>query len=686
MKAAAILGFSLYCSFGLGQSNSLLINEVQAANDRTIEAPGGSFPDWLEIYNPTSRSIDMLGMRLVVPGQIHVIDIPLKIPPKGFRVLWCDGTEGIGADHLSFKLSRNGGSVILIASDGVSILDVFTWPQLYADESLGRRPDGSRTWKIFPEASPGRTNKLSAGSSERPPALASSIEQKEGKQRIEFSAIANTIRYTLDGSDPSGAHARRYTAPIEVDRTTAIRARACDEHNVAGPEYARTIMIGEPAPTGAIILDSLDLWDRENGIGTNGPTANYSRTGREWERPAFFQLGDTGKATPVGIRISGSGSRTLPKRSYKLYGRRRYGTPPDVLRDVTGQAYDELMLRADASPNAFLRNLLMEKLVLMDDLDLAVQPSLPLSLLINGRYEGLYRLMPPKDEQWLQDISGAKNVDVLDGPAYEVLTGGSNGHFLQGLDHLRSKAPIDTLKKYFDLGSLIDLACIDMFTGRGDHDLNVRIYRPREKNGVWRWVLFDMDLWAPVEDNSLQRMLSANTMESPYLPEIIAHDELRRMFLKRFSALVAGTFDPKRVIPLADSLHHANRTEQLRDHERWKGQLQRPDPDASLAELKEFFQHRGEFVLEHLADRTGRKLKKVDIEVPDGSLATMFLDGSQLPAGRNVIGLFEGIPMDVEIQPKAGVQFQGWTGVKGTDTIITFDPKHVRQLKPRLRR
>ncbi|MBK8340839.1 MAG: CotH kinase family protein [Flavobacteriales bacterium] len=71
---------------------------------------------------------------------------------------------------------------------------------------------------------------------------------------------------------------------------------------------------------------------------------------------------------------------------------------------------------------------------------------------------------------------------------------------------LERGAPLDSIAMMIDVESLIELACFDLWTGRADADLNMRCYRPAQPGGRWRWVLYDMDLWAPPEDPSVERL------------------------------------------------------------------------------------------------------------------------------------------------------------------------------------
>ncbi len=682
MKAVSLA----FCLFWVAHShaqNPVLINEIQASNQRTLISADGGSPDWIEIYNPTSRSVDLMGMRLVIAGDQYAIENPLKVPPRGYRLLYCDGRSELGPDHLPFRLSRESGSLLLIAPNGTKIIDVFTWPKLYADESIGRQPDGARTWKIFSEPSPGKSNNASIGAAERTAGITAdpSPGHFESAFTLTLNANGDRIIFTTDGSEPGSENGSEYTGPIPIEKNTVIRARAFTKEGIGGQEFAGTYHIKTDRPSVSLIIDRPDLWDTLSGIGSNGPTANYSRIGREWERPAWFQKDTT--TIPVGLRISGSGSRGLPKRSFKLYARNRYDSPTTPFRFRDGSKYDEAILRADASPHAFLRNTLIEAIAADPRIELAVQPSEPIDLYLNAEYHGLYRWMPPKDAQWLRELTGAEEVDVLEGPAQEIVEG-SDEHYKWGLSKLLVGAPIDTLENYFDLESLIDLACFDLFTGRADHDLNVRTYRTRTEDGRWKWVLFDMDLWAPVTDHSLERMATSPGIETPYFPQLLADPDLQKMLLGRMGAMNATVLSPENTTTIADSIYQRHRPDLERDHELWKDRMNYPSPGTSYSELKDFLQARGAIVLKQLADRSGKKLELVSIEVPEASAGKMFINGLPLRPGRQKFQLFSGIEYTIELELEEGHRLIAWSGSKEKGNSISFDPARTRTIKPRI--
>ena len=132
----------------------VVINEVSADNNIYINDLQKK-ADWIELFNTTSKDIDLSGMYLsdkvsnpekwqIGSGLSSDNAISTIIPAHGYRIVWCDKEEGIWDLHAPFKLGNEDKSqVILSASDG-SWRDTLTYCAHLHTESVGRYPDGSR--------------------------------------------------------------------------------------------------------------------------------------------------------------------------------------------------------------------------------------------------------------------------------------------------------------------------------------------------------------------------------------------------------------------------------------------------------------------------------------------------------------------------------------------------------------
>jgi len=143
----------------------LVINEFLASNDANISDEEGGFDDWVELYNGTSEAIDIGGMYFTddpedtEPNQIPTTDASLTtIPAGGFLILWCDKEPEQGVLHINTKLSSGGESVVLIDTDGLTVVDTYTFDAQEADVSMGRTTDGADTWTTFTAPTPGASN------------------------------------------------------------------------------------------------------------------------------------------------------------------------------------------------------------------------------------------------------------------------------------------------------------------------------------------------------------------------------------------------------------------------------------------------------------------------------------------------------------------------------------------------
>ena len=82
-----------------GAWSTVLINEFMPSNQSTITDEAGAYPDWIELYNPGSRDVDLGGWfmsdDLENPDK-SVLSDELSIPAGGFLLLWADSDEDDG--------------------------------------------------------------------------------------------------------------------------------------------------------------------------------------------------------------------------------------------------------------------------------------------------------------------------------------------------------------------------------------------------------------------------------------------------------------------------------------------------------------------------------------------------------------------------------------------------------------
>ncbi len=142
--------------------STVVINELMAANDKTVLTPGGKFEDWVELFNRGERPVDVSGFFLSDSGESpRKWSFPAGtiIPAGGYLVIWADKNPRAGRGlHAGFKLSRDGEGVYF--SDSKGLLDQVKFGRQASGVSFGRSPDGTATWRsLTPSA--GKTNRRS---------------------------------------------------------------------------------------------------------------------------------------------------------------------------------------------------------------------------------------------------------------------------------------------------------------------------------------------------------------------------------------------------------------------------------------------------------------------------------------------------------------------------------------------
>ena len=135
----------------------VMLNEVLASNASLTDTDGGT-PDWVELYNPSSETVNLGGMSLsddpTLPRR-WVIPAGTTLPSGGYlRVRFSSDHQAslIAGPILDsgFGLNDRGDKVLLYDSDarGAALLDSVAFGLQAADVAIGRVPDGSGAWGI----------------------------------------------------------------------------------------------------------------------------------------------------------------------------------------------------------------------------------------------------------------------------------------------------------------------------------------------------------------------------------------------------------------------------------------------------------------------------------------------------------------------------------------------------------
>jgi len=173
---------------------TVLINEVMADNQSTVQDEDGDYDDWFELYNAQAQPIGLSGMYLT-DDYYDPLKWPLPdtvIPPYGHLLFWADDEEGEGPLHTNFTLEKRGEIIGLSETQrfGVVTVDWLVFDAQHSDTSFGPCSDGGEDWRFFEweDASPGYANYMCGD------VTADCV--------INLSDVIYLARYYLEDGDP----------------------------------------------------------------------------------------------------------------------------------------------------------------------------------------------------------------------------------------------------------------------------------------------------------------------------------------------------------------------------------------------------------------------------------------------------------------------------------------------------
>ncbi len=681
--------------------SSLSLNEIMASNVTAHAGPRGQYEDWIEIHNRGEAEVDLAGYFIVddwpdkalwqIPaGQAH----RTTVPAGGYRLLYADGEPEAGADHLPFRLSKDGEQVVLIAADGTSLVDSLSFPQQLRDVSYGR-PSNDISRGYMPEPTPGAANSRGFSTFVRPPAIAPASGMFDDAAAVSAQPAdsGDQVRYTLDGSDPT-ASSPLYSGPVSITRTVVFKARSFAAGALPSTVVARIFLVGaeHALPVMAVLTDPANLHDPERGILVN------DRPGRAWERfveLAFFEEGGLGFQVPAGLRLQGNtGPREYRKKSFRAYFRGGYGAddleyplhPGDWVtrfnRLVLRSGYDDSLEPTERFTNrggTLLHDPLASELWSRTG---GLTPRSRFAVLyLNAEFTGIYDLKQNVDEDFVQDHLGYEAIDLVrtrwdstelvhgDKDKWDAMLRFFADHSLVDDDLLASASC------YLDLDNFIDLQALVHAIHYRNWAYGVYAFREKDPDRPWQWTIWDADRTFDNADwNGFTTLFNPLNRELDRLltKRLLANQSFRTRFINRFADLFNTTFSGPQVQVLIDSLAQTIAAEIPAEVERWDSSVATWERNVGLMED---FVHRRPVVvrrqMEEFFELDGQALLTVEVEGP-GEVQVNTVVPSAYPWSGTY---FLQVPLPLQARPAPGHRFAGWSDPQLPDQpAITLTP------------
>ncbi len=527
----------------------------------------------------------------------------------------------------------------------------------------------------------------------REPAVRFSEEEAFQEEAFELTLrcglSGGTIRYTLDGSDPT-MQSRIYEGPIPIEaglpeKVTVVKA-AVFQNGEPGKICTQTYFVGKGVSelfdvmVVSLSADEKVLYDEETGI-----LANYGEEGEngEWDRPAYVEFyepdGTRMLAQGTGIAISGHGSREFAQKSFKLISDSVYDPEhptfeydffeTDMAGNEKGQSYNRLVLRNGGSDHegTMLKWNVVSRLG--KDSGMVCAGARPGILFLNGSYYGIIQLQEKYTRYNIAHAIGAQKDDIEKYEPNEINSARFGGYYNQLRQDLNDPKRMESLERQVDMTDMLKHYAVNLIMNNVDWPYhNFLSWKCAETSssaygdGKVRFFLYDLD--AVYQDTTGYEVPD----EFAYLMEEPVEDATDTLYLLMQSELYRTRF-VNLVCDLTATVYQEDHVLRLieEENEKLAGSMElyyteeeRMRQQAAVDRMKEAAEESGIRVHEGLQEY----LKAADpytlrLELPDGiqvSFSEIRLKGGESYTGT----YYHNYPLTLTAEPENGQEFYGW--------------------------
>lgn len=682
----------------------LVINEYSASN-RNFNDGFNRNEDWVELYNASPDTyFNLAGYHLS-----NNVNNPTKwqiqsgvIPPNSRVLIFCS-SRNIASGlvmHASFDLTQTDPDEIVIADPSGNIVESIEMFVTQTNHSYGRASDGSSTWKVFTNPTPGQTNANGFSNYATKPAMSVAPGKYPGPISVALSSTGTNevIRYTINGATPTVA-SPLYTGPIAINQSTVLRARSFSSQGDILPGFieTNTYFINENSslPVVSISGDS-NLLDLLNGSQIE-PTGYFE----------YFESNGTFVDETMGdFDPHGNDSWAYDQRGIDFVARDDHGykrrLEHQFFNTTDRTNFRRLILKAAGSDNyphqtggAHFRDVFVQTISQTANLELDERRASFVSLFVNGQYWGVYDMREKVDDNQYTDYYYGQDYIFRDSDNYiqYIKTWGStqaefgNQPALDAWDDLTAfvqnndmalDANYNYVESQLNIDSLVDYFVINSYMVNRDWlNWNTSWWRGLDPSGgaqKWRYALWDCDgvlghyvNYTGIDDPSE----NADPCQAENIEVGVGHTQtigklieenptVRQKYITRYADLLNTHLSCEQATAVFDSIVAVITPEMPRQIQRWGGSM--ATWQANVLAARNFLLARCSQTIatgmEECYDVTGPYETVLQVE-PAGT-GTIKMNSEWLATYPFTANIFGNIETLLKAQANTGYQFSHW--------------------------
>ncbi|MBQ8741913.1 MAG: CotH kinase family protein [Clostridia bacterium] len=558
------------------ERKGLVISEVISSNTKYALFNKKYYCDVVEIFNNSDGDILLSDYFFSDKGsdlqKYRLPEVTLK--PGEYYLIYCDD-EVSGAAPIS--ISSSGEEIWLSRADGY-VSDALSLPAIPLNRSYGRS-EGKLVYFTTPSLGKANVGGYEAITKTPFASIPSGIYSESVSVTLSGEG---DIYYTTDGSEPTTESTLYSGEAITLESSGAIRAIAYDGDRIPSEMVTMPyIIIAHTHDLPVVYLSATD----DDIFGESGIYTKYSSSKEVKANVTMFENGKEAFSVNCGLKIFGGGSRELPKKSFQLKFRAKYGVSrlEYDLFDSEVRDFNSLVLRCGEDYNrAIFRDELQTWIADQAGMEILTQDYRFCTLYINGKYWGIYCFKERIDEHFISSHTSDPVSDITLLSGYGKAEHGTLAEYNALVKYIKNHDLSNTeyyeyVKERINLNSIIDWMVIQMYVGNQDLG-NIRYYKGSD--GKWNWILYDLDwgfnayTWfynnyyhtgVSLFLKSSQKGENFNTI----MNGLLKNEEFVDLFYSRFAYHMKETFDEEKILAKIDEIASVIDSEVQRERKRW---------------------------------------------------------------------------------------------------------------------